>query len=33
MKTMNDTELHEMCSSILYKVTPINNDNTAVQIT
>ena len=33
MKTMNDMELHEMCSNVLHKVTPIDNDNTAVQIT
>ena len=32
MKTMNDMELHGMCSNILHKVTPIDNDNTAVQI-
>ena len=26
-------ELHGMCSNILHKLTPIDNDNTAVQIT
>ena len=33
MKTMNDMELHGMCSNILHKVTSIDNHNTAVQIT
>ena len=33
MKTMNDMELHEMCSNILHKVTSIDNHNNAVQIT